>query len=263
MNLRSGRRYDLAFVINSSSGLSWEACRRCASRAVLLPGRELTLIVGRRRTEPTTETEIHQMSSNGSISRWIDGLKAGEAEAAQRLWERYVVQLVRLARRRLGSASRSVVDEDDVAQTVFSTICRGATDGRFSDVKNRDDLWWLLVAITRQSVASHMRRECAAKRGAGRVHPESQLAIEANGKSAFDFITGCDPTPDFLAMLDEQFQRLLGSLRDDQLREIAILRFEGYTVAEIADKLSIAFRSAERKLQLIRSQFVTFLNQSE
>ena len=203
------------------------------------------------------------MSSDGSISRWIDGLKAGEAEAAQRLWERYVGRLVRLARQRLGSAPRSVVDEEDVVQTVFSTICRGATDGRFNDVKNRDDLWWLLVAITRQNVASHVRRECTVKRGAGRVHPASQLTISADGKSAFDFVTGCDPTPDFLAMLDEQFQRLLGSLRDDQLREIAILRFEGYTVAEIAEKLSIAFRSVERKLQLIRSQFVTFLNQAE
>ena len=203
------------------------------------------------------------MSSDGSVSRWIYGLKAGEAEAAQRLWERYAEQLVSLARQRLGSAPRSVVDEEDVVQTVFSTICRGATEGRFNDVKNRDELWWLLVAITRHNVADHMRRECALKRGGGRVHPESQLTIDADGKSAFDIITGGDPTPDFLAMLDEQFQRLLGLLRDDRLREIAIMRFEGYTVAEIAEKHAIACRAVERKLQLIRSKLVTFLNQSE
>jgi len=202
------------------------------------------------------------MSTHGSVSRWINGLKAGEAEAAQRLWERYVGQLVSLARQRLGSAPRSFVDEEDIAQTVFSTICRGATDGRFSDVKNRDELWWLLVAITRQNVASHVRNECTQKRGAGRVYPESQLPIAADGKSALDIIVGGDPTPDFLATLDEQFQRLLGRLRDDRLREIAIMRFEGYTVAEIATKLAISTRSIERKLQLIRLEFVTFLNQS-
>ena len=202
------------------------------------------------------------MSTHGSVSRWINGLKAGEAEAAQRLWERYVGQLVSLARQRLGSAPRSFVDEEDIAQTVFSTICRGATDGRFSDVKNRDELWWLLVAITRQNVASHVRNECTQKRGAGRVYPESQLPIAAGGKSALDIIVGGDPTPDFLATLDEQFQRLLGRLRDDRLREIAIMRFEGYTVAEIATKLAISTRSIERKLQLIRLEFVTFLNQS-
>jgi RNA polymerase sigma factor (sigma-70 family) len=202
------------------------------------------------------------MSDHGSVSRWIHGLKAGEAEAAQRLWDRYVHQLVRLARQRLGSAPRSVVDEEDIVQTVFSTICRGATDGRFNDVKNRDELWWLLIAITRQNVATHVRNECTQKRGAGRVYPESQLTIAADGRSAFDIIVGADPTPDFLAMLDDQFQRLLGLLRDDRLREIAIMRFEGYTIAEIAEKLTISTRSVERKLQLIRSEFVTFLNQS-
>lgn len=203
------------------------------------------------------------MSHHGSVTRWINGLKAGEAEAAQRLWERYVSQLVRLARQRLGSASRTVVDEEDIAQTVFSAICRGATDGRFNDVKNRDELWWLLVAITRHNVASHVRNECTQKRGAGRVYPESQLPTGTDGKSALDILVGGEPTPDFLAMLDEQFQRLLGLLRDDRLREIAIMRFEGYTVAEIAEKLAVSTRSIERKLQLIRSAFVTFLNQSE
>jgi RNA polymerase sigma factor (sigma-70 family) len=202
------------------------------------------------------------MSGDGSVSRWINGLKAGEQEAAQSLWERYAGQLVSMARRRLGTAPRSVMDEEDVAQTVFSTICRGATDGRFQQVKNRDELWWLLVAITRQNVADHIRREGALKRGAGRVHSESQF-VNAEGESAFDLMMADEPTPDFIAMLDEQFQRLLALLRDDRLREIVILRLEGYTVAEIASKLGIGIRAVERKLQLIRSKFATFLNQSE
>lgn len=202
------------------------------------------------------------MTGDGSVSRWINGLKAGEQDAAQKLWERYAGQLIRMARRRLGTAPRSVIDEEDVAQTVFSTICRGATDGRFQKVNNRDELWWLLVAITRQKVADHMRREGALKRGAGRVHSESQF-LGLAGESAFDRIMADEPTPDFLAMLDEQFQRLLGLLRDDRLREIVILRLEGYTVAEIAKKLGIGIRAVERKLQLIRSKFVTCLNQAE
>ena len=72
-----------------------------------------------------------------------------------------------------------------------------------------------------------------------------------------------EPTPDFLAMLDEQFQRLLALLRDDRLREIVILRLEGYTVAEIAARFGIGICAVECKLQLIRSKFVTFLNQSD
>ena len=44
-------------------------------------------------------------------------------------------------------------------------------------------------------------------------------------------------------------------LRNDQLREIAILRIEGYNVAEIAQKLAIGMRAVERKLQLIRKKW--------
>jgi RNA polymerase sigma factor (sigma-70 family) len=203
------------------------------------------------------------MPNDGSISRWIGGLKTGEAEAAQRIWERYSEQLLTVARRKLGGIHRSVVDEDDVAQNVFSTICRGAADGRFKEVKNRDELWWLLVAITRQKVADHVRREGALKRGAGRVHVESQIPGTDGERSAFDQIMGNSPTPDFLTMLNEEFQRLLGLLRDDCLREIVIMRLEGFTVSEIATKLGIGQRAVERKLQLIRAKFTKEFSKSE
>jgi DNA-directed RNA polymerase specialized sigma24 family protein len=45
---------------------------------------------------------------------------------------------------------------------------------------------------------------------------------------------------------------LLGLLRDDVLRQIALLRIEGYQVEEIAATIGISTRSIERKLQLIR-----------
>ena len=85
-----------------------------------------------------------------------------------------------------------------------------------------------------------------------------------DGQSAFDQIMADDATPDFLAMLDEQFQHLLELFpRDDRLREIVILRLEGYTVAEIATRLGVGIRAVERKLQLIRAKFMNDLNQSE
>ena len=49
-----------------------------------------------------------QMPSAGSVTGWIVGLKAGEREAVQKLWERYFARLVRLARAvaRLARVSR-------------------------------------------------------------------------------------------------------------------------------------------------------------
>jgi DNA-directed RNA polymerase specialized sigma24 family protein len=195
------------------------------------------------------------MLPDQSVSRWISNLKVGEADAAHRLWNHFAIRLVELARQKLGDAPKGVADEEDVAQSVFQSVCRAAADGRFHDLHNRDDLWWLLLAITNQKAIDHIRRETADKRGSGRVQTEGGLAASAPAGEGFalDHIIGKAPTPDFLVMLEEQNQRLLGKLRDDRLRRVAICRMEGYTVAEIAAELDVSTRSIERKLQLIRT----------
>ena len=201
---------------------------------------------------------------NGSVSGWISRLKSGEADAAQNLWDRYARQLVALARRRLGDAPKSSADEEDVAQNVFGSICRGATAGRFANVQNRDDLWWVLLTITKQKVVDHIRHELAQKRGMGVVRSESQLnnATADDVGFALDRLVGDDPTPEFLVTLQEESDRLLRLLRDDTLRRIALFRIEGYTVSEIAADLGISTRAVERKLQLIRARWTTELSKT-
>lgn len=194
---------------------------------------------------------------DSSVTQWIAGLKAGDADAVRRLWERYAARLVQLAEQRLGPAPRRVSDEEDLALSVFRSLCHGAAAGRFAELSSRDKLWWLLLAITRQKAVSRIRSETAQMRGRGQVVGETELRNPSNGRSDFqlDELVGTEPTPDFLAMLHEEQERLLGLLRNAQLREIATRRIEGYTVSEIADRLGIAVRSVERKLNLIRSQW--------
>jgi len=62
-----------------------------------------------------------------------------------------------------------------------------------------------------------------------------------------------EPTPALMAMLDEENSRLLDKLRDDVLRQIALLRLSGHTNEEIAEETGISLRSVERKLGLIRT----------
>jgi DNA-directed RNA polymerase specialized sigma24 family protein len=197
-----------------------------------------------------------------SISNWIRGLKAGDAAAAQKLWERYAKELVDLARKKIGSAPKSIADEEDVAQSVFSSICRGAAAGRFGNVKSRDELWWLLLTVSKQKAVDHIRRETAQKRGAGQVRTEVEFAVNNVGSGHFtlDDIVGTTPTPDFLVMLQEQYDHLLSILNDKRLREIAIARVEGYTVPEIAARQEICTRAVERKLQIIRSKWAKQLS---
>lgn len=198
------------------------------------------------------------MDDSSNISRWITGLKEGQADDIQRLWVRYSGRLTELARQRLQGVSKRVADEEDIAQSVFHSLCRGAAAGRLDKINGRDDLWWLLLAITRMKVVDHIRREMAEKRGAGLVVSETELKGDSSSSQAFslDDLIGHDPTPEFLVILEEEHRRLIELLPDDRLKKIANARIEGYTNDEVAEELKISKRSVERKLQLIRNRWV-------
>jgi DNA-directed RNA polymerase specialized sigma24 family protein len=70
-----------------------------------------------------------------------------------------------------------------------------------------------------------------------------------------DMIVSETPTADFIVTLQEEYEHLLGLLRDDRLRQISALRVEGHSVSEIAEKIGIGNRAVERKLQLIRAKW--------
>src|SRR6516164_1255619 len=104
------------------------------------------------------------MPTPGSVTAWIEQLKAGDAAAAAPLWQGYFRRLVGLARQRLGAAPRRAADVEDVALSAFDSFCRGAAAGRFPRLDDRDDLWALLVTITARKAAEQVRRERRLKR---------------------------------------------------------------------------------------------------
>lgn len=192
-------------------------------------------------------------SSDHSISQWLSGLKRGEEEAARQVFERCFDRLIQIARSRLGGASRRVSDEEDVALSVFHSLFRGATAGRFEQMQDRDHLWQMLVAITQQKVVDLKRHNVRQKRGGGEVRGDSVfLTSNDQAPAGFDDFAVEELTPDFISQLEEEHQHLLDKLRDDTLRRIALLRMEGFTDAEISSELGISLRTVERKLQLIR-----------
>lgn len=196
-------------------------------------------------------------SSDHSISLWLSGLKRGEEEAARQVFERCFERLIQVAKSRMAGASRRVADEEDVALSVFHSLCRGAAAGRFERLRDRGELWQMLVAITQQKVVDLMRHNVRQKRGGGEVRGES-VFLENDAEQlarGIDEYAIEELTPQFLCTLAEEHQRLLGLLRDDTLRKIALLRMEGYADEEIATQLGISLRTVERKLQLIREQW--------
>jgi DNA-directed RNA polymerase specialized sigma24 family protein len=190
-------------------------------------------------------------SGDGSVTRWLGQLQAGDPAAAQQLWERYFRRLVGLARKRLQGAPRQAADEEDVALSAFDSFFRGAEQGRFPDLADRDGLWRLLVLMTARK-AMHLRRDEGRQKRGGGAHFVSDTPNDPNEDSVLGQVLGREPTPEFAAQMSEECERLLSGLGDAELKSVALLRMEGYTVEEIAARLGCVARSVKRKLQLIR-----------
>src|SRR4051794_19314501 len=101
------------------------------------------------RRVPPEEGAMEPSEGAGTVTIWIGDLKAGGEVAAQPLWERYFDRLVREARKVLRHR-RAAKDEEDAALSAFNSFYEGIKRGRFPRLSDRDDLWRLLVVITRR-----------------------------------------------------------------------------------------------------------------
>ncbi len=192
----------------------------------------------------------------GSITGWIASMKAGDLAAAQPLWERYFARIVVLARARLRTSGRrgrdAASDEEDAALSAFDSLCAGLARGQFPQLADRDDLWRLLVVITTRKVQAQSRRQLRQKRGGGKVQPACDVDEPDSDDDLLARAVGSEPTPEFAAMVAEEYRLLIARLDDDVLRKVAVLRMEGFTTDAVADQLGCARRTVARQLALIR-----------
>jgi DNA-directed RNA polymerase specialized sigma24 family protein len=201
----------------------------------------------------------------GSVTHWIETLKAGDPVAAQRLWERYFQRLVRLARGRFPIRHKAGVieDEEDAAVSAFKSVCLGLAQGRYPNLAGRDDLWRLLVLIAARKAVNQAERWGRQKRGGGSLVRESDMRAAGNDQEprGLDELLGPAPTPEFLAIMAEECQRLMGVLGqpDLHLAEIATWRLEGFNRDEIAERLGCSRRTVASRLGLIRKTWEQFL----
>jgi DNA-directed RNA polymerase specialized sigma24 family protein len=192
--------------------------------------------------------------ATSSISDWLPALAAGDQVAAQRLWENYFAQMVRLAAGKLQGIARRAADEEDVALSAFDSFCQGLQAGRFPQLADRHDLWRLLVVLTARKAADMVQHGKRQKRGGGHVRGDSALAGESNGVG-WEQVVGREPTPEFSCQVREQMSELLSALNDPTLQAIALAKLEGHTNEEIAARLNVVPRTIERKLVLIRRRW--------
>ena len=187
------------------------------------------------------------MSSAGSITRWINLIPAGNDQAATRLWDLYFDRIVRLARRKLGVVAKPAYDEEDVAISAFKSLFKCVETGRVQHDLDRDNLWRLLATITLRKVYDCIVHENRQKRS-----PRNGTVVGLTHPSVIQCLISNEPSPAATAQMEESFEQLLASLDHADLKEIAILKMEGYTNQEIADRSNRGLSTIERKLRTIR-----------
>lgn len=187
---------------------------------------------------------------HGSISRAISQTGEMDERSAQLLWNRFFERLCRFADRKIYDRHRRMLDPEEIAGSAMFALMDGLKKGNFHKVKDRDQLWQMLVTITgRKAInkAKHLDRD---KRGGKLTRGES--ALGGVGLANLEqYIDECDDPAKFVE-IEMTCHELLLSLPDDVYREIALMRLAGFSNQEIANKLGCSTRTIDRKLIAIR-----------
>ena len=191
------------------------------------------------------------MNANQFVTNWIDRVKQGDSVAAEQIWQKYYFDLVSMARQRLQGVSLAVSDEEDVAVSVFESFYRAAENGRFPDLNCRDDLWKLLLRMASWKIIDRHRHNKRVRRGGNQA--THSLDVSDDDGKVFDVI-GDEPSPEMVVMMTESCEQLLAHLGDTPLRDIAVGKMEGFSNAELAQKLGCSERTIERRIKLIRQK---------
>lgn len=173
-----------------------------------------------------------------SITRLIRAVQDGSDTAIRPLLAAYFDRLVQLARKRLQNMPGLGGYDEDLALRSFHSVYERLRDPvQPLDLSDRDDLWRLLATRTISRAIDLIRRH----------HPQ-----EVPGDEDVTQLLTREPTPSEAAEVADECRRLLDSLPEVELRQIALWKVEGYTNEEIAGRLDCVPRTIERKVSRIR-----------
>jgi RNA polymerase sigma-70 factor (ECF subfamily) len=167
-------------------------------------------------------------------------LRAGDDEAAARVFRRFARRLIALAQAHLSATLRQKEDPEDVVQSAFKSFFRRQA-GRPYEVDGWDNLWSLLALITVRKCQDRAAEFRAACRDVGRE--------AADGAVLF----GREPTPSEAAMLAETLEGVLRGL-DERDRRIVVLSLQGCASPEISADLGCTERTVYRVLARVKKR---------
>ena len=177
----------------------------------------------------------------------LQRIRLGDEQAAAELMDHYADRLVALARTRLSKKLARRLDPEDVVQSACRSFFRNTRAGHY-DVRDSDDLWRLLAAITVHKALRQVKRHLAAKRDPGKEDSTGRGAIlQVLSPQAFSR----DPNPDDAAIMVEEMEVMMAALSPLH-RQIIEFSLRGFDVVTTAQAVRRSERTVQRALEQAR-----------
>jgi RNA polymerase sigma-70 factor (ECF subfamily) len=186
------------------------------------------------------------MSDRESIHEVMARLRAGDPEAAARVFHQFAQRLAALARTRLNSRLRQKVDPEDVLQSVYKSFFARHELGQFQ-VESWDSLWAILTVITLRKCSRCAEQFQTERRDVSREVAADILEADPFGPA----LLSREPTPQEACILTETVENLLRGL-DGRERDMVQLSLQGYSVEEISTQVGRTRRTVQRLLKRVK-----------
>ena len=199
---------------------------------------------------------VEPQSESHSVTKYLSGLRNGDKVATQEIFERYYQRLMTLARKKLIGAQCKRADEEDVVMVALAQFFDQVKEpNRFPQLNDRHDLWQVLAMMIDRRAKDQIKTDNAQKRRADR-QTESVLNRDANRSvnAGIETLPGPDPTPEDAEIWLACLQELLVEY-DEKERQAILLKVQGYTHEEIADRLKTSKRTVQRLFEDIRKKW--------
>lgn len=191
-------------------------------------------------------SELPTDASTDLVGRW----RAGDQQAADALYQRYVERLSGIVTSQLADRFRSRMDADDVLQSSCRSFFRRVQEGHF-EFDEDDDVWKLLVTITLNKLRNQIRKHSAAKRDAGQESRPS--SNQGPDEFYVQKLTGT-PQPVEAFAFTESIETVADKL-SPQHALMLVQRLEGHSQQEIADSFGTSDRTIRRMLDDVKQLF--------
>lgn len=186
------------------------------------------------------------MRDPSSISEWLVSYRdTGNEIAAVKLWDRIQPRVKELSRRWIQrSGVTAAYDEDDITISVFAAFCDRLRARQIQDVEDRESLWRLIIVMTARKANDYARAARAKKRLPDQGDPSDRTSVSDVEDKRL--------TPEMEVLIDDQCATMLRSLGDPELQQAVLLKLEGYSNTEIADRMQLSRRTIQRMLSLVK-----------